>query len=60
MQIDGVGGIADRAQNVALACIGIGEHGERLIAMGGDHDVIVGIASAVTVVDNDAMGGALD
>ena len=60
MQIDRVGGIADRAQDGALAVVGIRQHRQRLVAVGGDHDMIVGVGLAVAVMDDDAMRRALD
>ena len=60
VQVDRVGGIADRAQDGALAVVGIRQHRQRLIAVGSDHDVIVAVGLAVAVVDDDAMRRALD
>ena len=60
MQVDRVGRVADVAQNGALVIVGVGQHRQRLVAVRGDDDVVVGLAAAVAVVDDDAMRGALD
>jgi hypothetical protein len=56
MQVDRVGGVTDGVENGAFAIVGIGQHRQRLVAVGGDHDVIVCLAAAVAVVDDDAVG----
>ena len=60
MQVDRVGRIADGAENGAFAIVGVGQHRQRLIAVRGDHDVVVSLAAAVAVVDDDAMRCPLD
>jgi hypothetical protein len=60
VQIDRIGGIADGAEDGAFAIVRVGKHRERLIAVRGDHDVIVAIASPVTVMDDDAVWRPLD
>ena len=60
MQIDRVRRVADGAENGALVHIGIAEHVERLVAVGGDDDVIVGRLLAVAVMDDDAVRRPLD
>ena len=49
VQVDRVGGIADRAKYRALAVVGIRQHRQRLIAVGSNHDMIVGVGLAVAV-----------
>ncbi len=60
MQIDRIGRIADRAQNGTLALVRIRQHRQRLIAVRSDDDMVVAAGVAVAVVDEDAMGSALD
>jgi len=60
MQVDGVGRITDRAENRALTFRRHRQHRKCLIAMRGDHDVIVGVASAAAVGDDDAVRGPFD
>jgi len=60
MQVNCIGGIADGAENGALAIVGVGQHRQCLIAVRCDHDVIVGIAAAVTVIDDDTARRPFD
>src|SRR4029077_13762616 len=60
MKVDGVGRVTDGAENRAFRIVGVGQHCESLIAVRGDHDMVVGIASAVTVMDDDAMSRPFD
>ena len=52
----GIWRITDRAENGALAFVGIRQHRESLIAVRGDHDVVVGVAVAMTVADDTPCG----
>jgi hypothetical protein len=60
MQIDPVGGIADGAEHGAFGSVGVGQHRQRLIAVRGDHDVIVTVAPALAVMDDDTGRRPLD
>jgi hypothetical protein len=60
MQVNCVGGIADGAEDGAFPIVGVGQDRQRLIAVRCDHDVIVSIASAVTVVDDDTARRPFD
>src|SRR3984885_12169980 len=60
VQVNRVGGIADRAQNGALPFVGIGEHLERLIAVSCNHDMVVGFTGAMAVGHDDATRFPLD
>jgi hypothetical protein len=52
--INCVGGIANGAEDGTLPIVGVRWHRQRLIAVRSGHDMIVSIASAVTVVDDRA------
>ena len=43
-----------------LLIVSVGQHCQRLVAVGGDHHVIIGIAAAMAVMDHDAVRGAFD
>jgi hypothetical protein len=60
MEVDGIWRVADGAENGAFAMVGVGKHRQRLVAVRCDHDVVVNIASAVTIVDDYAMRSAFD
>src|SRR3984957_14495292 len=60
VQVNRVGGIADRAQNGALPFVGIGEHLECLIAVSGNHDMVVGFIRAMAVGHDNTAGFSLN
>src|ERR1700733_4672685 len=60
VQVNRVGGIADRAQNGALPFVGIGEYLERLIAVSCNHDMVVDFTGAMAVGHDYATRFPLD
>src|ERR1700722_6192869 len=60
VQVNRVGGIADRAQNGALPFVGIGEHLECLIAVSGNHVMVVGFTRAMAIGHDNTAGFSLD
>jgi hypothetical protein len=55
MQIDLIWRVADGAKNGAFAIVGVGQHLQRLIGVRRDHDMVIDVASAMTVVDDHAL-----
>ena len=60
MQIDSVGRVADGAENAAFARVGVGQHRQRLIAVRGDHGVVVAVVVAMAVMNDDAVRRPFD
>ena len=54
MQVNCVGGIANGAEDGTFPIVGVRWHRQRLIAVRSDHDMMLSIASAMTVVDDTA------
>ena len=60
MQVNCVGGIANGAEDGTFPIVGVRWHRLQLIAVRSDHDMIVTIASTVTVVDDDTARRPFD
>src|ERR1700733_11960380 len=60
VQVNRVGRIADCAEDGALAFVRIRKHFKRLIGVRCDHDMIIGLAAAMAVGDDDTACLALD
>jgi hypothetical protein len=54
MQVNCVGGTANGAEDGTFPIVGVRWHCHRLIAVRSDHDMILSIVSAMTVVDDTA------